>query len=158
MAKSTKEEKLIKQVNERIKDVARLLGTDSKLYNDYKSRVDKVFDTSQYHISSKDGVIQISHGKKVQGIEDLEERLDFIKRLPTKGEVLRRAKNSLKEEGEKTIGRKGRENVVERSKQIDLINDFLRTKKTISTNSKNSPTFAQNSVTTQEVAVYLMTN
>lgn len=151
MAKSTRQEKLIKAVNERIKDIARTLGTESKLYNDYLARVSKAFGGKIY-ASTKDNVIQISHGKSVQEDPDLEEKLDFIKRLPTKGEVKRRARKSLKEEREereerkpkrkkdrkdKRQGKKERERarkkeqeeILQRAKELDAINDFFENEK-----------------------------
>lgn len=126
MAKSTQEEKLIKAVNERVKDVARLLGKDSKLYNDYRARIEKAFDSSEYKFSGKDGTIQISHGKKVQQKEDLTDLIDFIKRLPTAGEIKRRAKESIKEDKK---GRPTKSEIDERARELDLINDFFENEK-----------------------------
>ena len=116
--------KRIKRINERIADIARTFGTQSNIYKEYESRIVTLFPTG-YHYS-KNGYISLSHGKKVVGDAETDKRLMSIDVLPTKGEIVKRSKQRLKDKGILKPKIEDVKREVERKDRVEnLINDNL---------------------------------
>ena len=116
--------KRIKRINERIADIARTFGTQSNIYKEYESRIASLFPTD-YHYSKK-GYISLSHGKKVAENPDTDKRLLSIDVLPTKGEIVKRSKQRLKDKGIERPTVQEVKNEVERKERVEnLITDNL---------------------------------
>ena len=116
--------KRIKRINERIADIARTFGTQSNIYKEYESRIATLFPTG-YHYS-KNGYISLSHGKKVVEAAETDKRLMSIDVLPTKGEIVKRSKQRLKDRGIERPTMQEVKSEVERKERVEkLITDNL---------------------------------
>ena len=116
--------KRIKRINERIADIARTFGTQSNIYKEYESRIVTLFPTGHHY--SKKGHISLSHGKKVVGNPETDKKLLSIDVLPTKGEIVKRSKQRLKDKGIERPTIQEVKNEVERKERVEnLINDNL---------------------------------
>ena len=97
---STQLEKDVKRINERINEVAKLLGTDSDAYNKYVARLKSLLP-SKYVTIDKDGLFKIKRSKELygrSGEEKIERAFQQILKVPTAGEIRREARRVIKEE------------------------------------------------------------
>ena len=118
--------KKIKRINERTNEIAKLYGTQSKIYGDYVSRISSLFNEGEYR-ESKHGIIQLSRSKSFY------EKLERVEQLPTMGQMLKKARASLIEDNGEGY-KLPRFSVIERAKDMDYIRmnieeniDFLYT-------------------------------
>lgn len=117
-------EKDVKRINERINEVAKAFGTDSFAYNQWYSAL-KLALPEKYRQTSKHGIIQVKRSKELYLQSEQMKIAQGIKRLlgmKTKGELMKEAKKSLIEEGEK---KPTRQDIQEQAKKIDLVNTFV---------------------------------
>lgn len=97
---STQLEKDVKRINERINEVAKLLGSDSEAYNKYVARLKSLLP-SKYVTIDKDGLYKIKRAKELyqrSGEEKIERAFQQILKVPTAGEIRREARRVIKEE------------------------------------------------------------
>lgn len=116
-------ERQIKRINERIADIVREFGKDSKIYRDYESRINQIFNEKQFFYGSGDRVA-LSHGKKILNDDKIKEKLSKLDKLPTKGEMLKRAKQSIIEEKGKKY-KPTKTEIKQRSIKLQEFNDFF---------------------------------
>lgn len=117
-------EKDVKRINERINEVAKAFGTDSYAYSQWYSAL-KLALPEKYRQTSKHGIIQVKRSKELYLQSEHNKIAMGIKRLlgmKTKGELMKEAKKSLIEEGEK---KPTRQDIQEQAKKIDLVNTFV---------------------------------
>lgn len=95
----------IKSINERMKTIDRTFGANSKIANDYRSRVMSQFKSTDYYYNDK-GTLQIKRGKAVAQSKGIENKVEFIKRLPTATKLTQRIKERIKSEtGRKNVSK-----------------------------------------------------
>ena len=110
--------KKIKRINERTNEIAKLYGTESKIYGDYVSRISSLFKEGEYR-ESKHGIIQLSRSKSFYENVNVE-KLERVEQLPTMGQMLKKARASLIEDN--GVGyNPPRFSVIERAKDMDYI-------------------------------------
>lgn len=117
-------EKDVKRINERINEVVKALGTDSKAYNDYVSRI-KSLIPGKYQRVDKDGLIKISRSKELYKTFDTEKTqraFEQILKVPTIGNIKKEAKKALKEEGNK---KPTQADINDMAKKIDFTEKFI---------------------------------
>ena len=105
-------EKDVKRINERINEVVKALGTDSKAYNDYVSRI-KSLIPGKYQRVDKDGLIKISRSKelyKTFNTEKTQRAFEQILKVDTIGNKRKEAKKALIEEAKQALLEEGIEN------------------------------------------------
>ena len=122
----------VKRINERIADIAREYGTDSRTYNKYYSAVkssipERFRRTQETHDSSGASIptISISRSKEFLRTASSWKTQSSISRLlgmKTKGKLYKEARKDLKEAGNK---KPTKEEVQQRAKLIDRVVEFV---------------------------------
>lgn len=92
---------VIKALNERIADVGRTFGTDSKLYESYENKINRLLPAS-IRGESRKGFVKIKNSKQAQQLltGDLAKQFEKITQTKTRGEYVRQKRKQLKAEGE----------------------------------------------------------
>lgn len=117
-------EKDVKRINERINEVVKALGTESKAYNDYVSRI-KSLIPGKYQRIDKDGLIKLSRSKEFYKTFDQERTqraFEQLLKVPTMGNIKKEAKKALKEEGKK---KPTKADIDDMAKKIDFTEKFI---------------------------------
>lgn len=116
-------EKVIKRLNERINEIAKMYGTESYTYNKCYSAI-KSSIPERFRKTSKHGIIQLSRSKEFIMTASSARTQESMKRLlgmKTVGKLRKEARATLKWEGGKVTP----ESVNKRMKEIDKVNMFV---------------------------------
>lgn len=117
-------EKDVKRINERINEVAKLVGTNSYAYNQWYSAIKSVIP-GKYRATSKHGIMQIARNKDFYRTANQKKTIQAVQRLlgmKTAGQLKKQAKQSLKDEGTK---KPTTQEIEDRVKAIDETNSFV---------------------------------
>lgn len=117
-------EKDVKRINERINEVAKLVGTNSYAYDQWYSAIKSVIP-GKYRATSKHGIMQIARNKDFYRTANRKKTIQAIQRLlgmKTAGQLKKQAKQSLKDEG---IKKPTPADIENRASIIDTANLFV---------------------------------
>lgn len=117
-------EKDVKRINERINEVAKLVGTNSYAYNKWYSAIKSVIP-GKYRATSKHGIMQIARNKDFYRTANRKKTKQAIQRLlgmKTAGQLKKEAKQTLKDEGTK---KPTAQDIERRTSIIDTANLFV---------------------------------
>ena len=133
-------EKDVKRLNERINEVAKLLGTESFSYNEWYSTMTLAIP-EKYRRTSEAGIIQLVRRRELYEKADEKKIRQAIQRLlglKTKGQLTKEAKQTLVNEGNR---KPTKQEIIERVKVIDLVNKFVSEHEDMFYLPKESPVY-----------------
>jgi hypothetical protein len=135
-------EKDVKRINERINEVAKLVGTNSYAYNQWYAAMKSVIP-AKYQATSQHGIMQIARSKDFYRTANTKKTKQAIQRLlgmKTAGQLKKEAKKSLQALG---IKKPTAFDIDNRVKIIDKVNQFV---------SENEDMFYINDPEIQQIA------